>query len=282
LNNDTHVEEGTLKSGQLKSGAAPSQLNGDFLATTVVWPPTANENELYNTVYLKLRRIESDGPDVKHASEGSQWRWWEIALLLAAAWLFLLGLIGLQVVGLAVAAAHLREIGNGGPAPQKVWCSPGFQLANGYSTTTHLMFDGTCSRNHTVTFNSQGTGCISLPGDQDIWLHLTVVFIPLQLLLQMVDVYLLQKYWNSESPLRMRPLCTMAMGVVVWMAMTFIAGTQTLSYPLVSHVVAINSPPTADCQMFLDSAGLRGEIIAWSDGVFGAFKVAYFGPLGMD
>ena len=272
-----------MKSEQLNRIAAPSQLNGDFLATTVTWPSTANanENESDNTVYLRLRRIGSDGLADKPA-EGSQWRSWETALLLAAAWFLLLGLIGLQVVGLAVAAAHLREIGNGGPAPQKVWCSPGFQLANGYSTTTHLMFDGTCSRNHTVTFNSQGTGCISLPGDQDVWLHLTVVFIPLQLLLQMVDVYLLQKYWNSESPLRMRPLCTMAMGVVVWITMTFIAGTQTLSYPLVSHVVAINSPPTADCQMFLDSAGLRGEIIAWSDGVFGAFKVAYYGPLGIN
>ena len=80
----------------------------------------------------------------------------------------------------------------------------------------------------------------------------------------------------------MRPLCTMAMGVVVWIALTFIAGTQTLSYPLLSRVpVAINSPPTADFQMFLDSAGLRVEIIAWSDGVFGAFKVAYFGPRGI-
>ena len=34
--------------------------------TTVTWPPIANENERYNTLYLKLRRIESDGPDVKH------------------------------------------------------------------------------------------------------------------------------------------------------------------------------------------------------------------------
>jgi hypothetical protein len=105
-----------MKSEQLNR-SAPSQLNGDFLATTVAWPPTANENERYNTVYLKLRRIESDGPD--KPAEGSQWRSWEIALLLAAAWFLLLGLIGLQVVGLAVAAAHLQEIGNGVQLPKR-------------------------------------------------------------------------------------------------------------------------------------------------------------------
>jgi len=37
-----------------------------------------------------------------------------------------------------------------------------------------------------------------------------------------------------------------------------------------------------DCQLALDSAGLRGELIAWSDGVFQAWNKTYYGPFGSD
>jgi len=64
--------------------------------------------------------------------------------------------------------------------------------------------------------------------------------------------------------------------------LTIASGVQTKDYPLVSGVIAIIAPAQPDCKMQLDSAGLRGEIIAWSDGVFKAFGTAYYGPFGFD
>jgi hypothetical protein len=253
-------------------------LDGEYFATAVPLLSTANDKENEDTIYLRLRRIGNGGPD--NPVEGSRGPWWQIALLLATASSLLFALVGMQVGALVLAVTHLRD--TEAPIPEKVWCSPGFQLANGNTDAKHLIFDGTCSKNHTVSFNSQGTGCINLPGEQILWLQLTVAIISVQLLLQAVDVYLLQKYQNTGSWMRMTPICTMAMGVTVWTALTVIAGFQSRTYPLMSHVVAINAPQAVDCQIFLTSAGLRGEIIAWSDGVFQAFKFAYFGPLGYE
>jgi hypothetical protein len=63
----------------------------------------------------------------------------------------------------------------------------------------------------------------------------------------------------------------MVTGVLVWAVLTIASGVQTTHYPLVSEVIAIIAPAQPDCKMQLDSTGLRGEIIAWSDGVFKVF-----------
>jgi len=70
----------------------------------------------------------------------------------------------------------------------------------------------------------------------------------------------------------------MVFGALVWTALTIIAGVQTTEYPLISGVVAIVAEGIPDW-LELDSAG---EIIAWSDGVFGALNKTYFGPFGLD
>jgi hypothetical protein len=233
-------------------------------------------------IYLKLRRVGS-GPSLETDVIGTK----VLIFLVVSSWITLLGLITLQMVGLGSAVTGLRDAAS---PPQKIWCSPGFQLAANPNDTTNslgpaqsMIFDGTCEVNYTVTINSQGTGCIALDGDQPAWLKATAIVVSFQLLLQIVDIYLLFQFQNSNgSWLQLRPVCTMVTGVFVWGFLTIASGVQTKDYPLVSGVVAVIGPAQPDCKMQLDSAGLRGEIIAWSDGVFSALRTAYFGPFGLD
>lgn len=237
-------------------------------------------NNRSNVIYLKLRRIV-DGSEPK-AGHGNKM----LIFLLVVSWLLLIGLVALQLVGLTFSCIRLLD---SQIQPQKTWCSPAFQLAVNPNDTTSilspakpLVFDGSCANNYTVTINTQGTGCIVLDGDQPFWLRGTAIVVLLQILLEMADLFLLVHFRRSKTWLQLRPVCTMVSGVVVWATLTIIAGVQTKDYPLISGIVAIIAPAQPDCKLQLDSAGLRGEIIAWSDSVFGALKTAYFGPFGMD
>jgi len=264
-----------------------SSLAGDFYAVSFRAQmheyrdenPNASSND--EVIYLRLRRVgngASSGAGVMGIKA--------LLFLIIISVLILLGLVTLQIIGIRAAMARLRDTAS---PPQKTWCSPGFQLAANPNDTTNslnlaqpMIFDGTCELNYTVTFNSQGTGCITLNGDQPLWLKVTAYVMSFQLLLQVVDMYLLVKFQNSNSWARLRPVCTMVTGAIVWGVLTITAGVQTKDYPLVSGVVAIIAPGQPGCRIQLDSAGLRGEIIAWSDGVFSALTFAYFGPFGFD
>jgi len=230
--------------------------------------------------YLRLRRIQASEEFSVREGTASPPRLWMLVILLIVSWLLLLSAIILQLLGLGYAISRIQNV----ISPiAKTWCCPGFQLASNSTTATGLIFDGSCNHNYTVTLNNQGTGCIEVPGDQLSWLRMTVVIVTIELALQSVDLVLLIMFRNKVlSPLYLRPVCTMAFGAFVWTALTIIAGVQTTEYPLISGVVAIVADGIQACRLELDSAGLRGEIIAWSDGVFGALNKTYFGPFGLD
>jgi hypothetical protein len=207
--------------------------------------------------------------------------------------ILIIGLVVLQFVGLGFAIRGFRDSKS---ILERQWCSPAFgqvsislngTVDEGLSSNVPLAYDGTrCGNNHTITINPQGTGCINLVGDQSTVLCLTIIVVTFEILLEAVDVYLLIKFRHSETYewLRLRPVCTMVFGVAVWVTLTVIAGVQSSSgyYPLGSNLVGIHAPPQPDCSVMLDAAGLRGEIIAWSDGIFSGLQTWYYGPFGKD
>ena len=261
-----------------------SSLTGEFLALRFDPSQTQLEetpNDHSNVIYLKLSRIP-ERPGDKAVTQGNK----TLIFLLVVSWILLIGLVALQIIGFAFSVTRFLDAET---KPQKTWCSPAFQLAvnpndtiGNLSPARPLVFDGSCDNNHTVTIYPQGIGCIGIDGDQSAWLRATVIVVALQIVLEIVDVFLLVRFQNPTTWFHRRPVCTMVSGVAVWVGLTIIAGVQTKNYPLISGVVAIIAPAQPDCRLQLNSAGLRGEIIAWSDGVFGALNTAYFGPFGMD
>jgi len=239
------------------------------------------EDELFVFDAVRVCDVD-DHIELEEVQQESQLSKWQLGVLLILAWLLLIGLLVMQCIGLAFASIRLRE--NDSNPPMKTWCSPAFQSVSDNSSNipSGSLFDGTCENNYTVFLNSQGTGCIRLPGDQPLWLGLTVWVITIQLISQSVDVWLLIKYRNSKGWLKLRPLCTMISGVLVWSTLTIVSGIETTQYPLVSHVTAIVSPTGQMCRVLLEPAGLRGEVIAFFDGLLAAFNKWYFGPLGKE
>jgi hypothetical protein len=242
----------------------------------------ANANHV---LYLRFEDAEFGGIEPEPPKISNP----DLVTVFLSAWLVLICLVVLQVTGLSFAFVRFRDSSSN--PPMETWCSPGFVLANGTisnssnpaaTTATGVIFDGSCDKNYTVFLDSQGTGCIQVPGTQATWLGLTVIGVSLQLVLQFVDVWLLIHYRNSTGWLNMRPVCTMVSGALVWSTLTIAAGIQTTKYPLVSGMVAIVSSSQQGCQLELDTAGLRGEIIAWADGLFAALGTWYYGPFGMD
>lgn len=268
-----------------------ANLEGDFYAVPVRRPkthmheyPKNDSSPDADVIYLKLRRAVPYDAKARASVMGTK----VLLFLVITSWFVLIGLVTLQMIGFQAAIAGLQDTASG--PPHKVWCSPGFQLAanpdniaGSLSSIQPMIFDGTCELNYTVTINEQGTGCIALKGDQPLWLKGTAYAISFQLLLQIIDVYLLLHYRNFDTRwVHLRPVCTMVTGVIVWGFLTIAAGVQTKDYPLVSGVVAVIAPAQPACRIQMDSAGLRGEIIAWSDGVLSAFGSVYFGPFGFD
>ena len=102
-----------------------------------------------------------------------------------------------------------------------------------------------------------------------------------ELVVQGIDAIVLIKVnqkqrWQGVK--MQRPWNTMFFGIGVWAALIGLGVTQTKTLPLNAHVFAMTGITPDTCKTILYPAGLRGSIIAWSDGIFGGLKQEYLGP----
>jgi len=192
-------------------------------------------------------------------------------LLLTLSTILFIAILSLQIIGL-VSATH----GFVGSAPQvQSYCSPAFVLGR-------TVYDVLCN-NYTITPVDNGTGCIDIPGNQNQWLQATMATLIVEIILEMLDGMTLLLV-NSNRHVRevkmKRPWCTMFFGVAAWAVFIAVGVYQTMEYPLPAHSIAIAGPYEQTCRAELYAAGLRGTIIAWSDGIFAGLGSTYFGPAG--
>ena len=193
-----------------------------------------------------------------------------LAILYASVGLFLC-LVSLQIVGLVFAFKQADT----GPLFES-WCSPAFQLGA-------TVYDYAC-HSYTVTPTGNSTGCINIPGAQLQWLAATKAILIIELLIEFVDLLILvgvSNKWKFREVVKMRrPWCTMFFGVGVWMALIGLAIIQTKEYPLNGNEMGMGNNTGVSCKSFIYAGGLRGTIIAWSDGVFSSWGGTYYGPSG--
>lgn len=176
--------------------------------------------------------------------------------------MFLIILFVLQVIGLAYAIRryleHQTELAS--------WCSPAFVLGG-------TMFAADCF-NSTILPTDRGTGCVLVPGDQVSWLQWTFTALAIEIFLELLDgMMMLRIYWS-------RPWLTIFVGIVVWSVLIAVGIARTLMLPIAGHTVAIVDDSGVGCKTELFEGGLRGAIIAWTDGIFEGWDIVYFGPAG--
>ena len=193
-----------------------------------------------------------------------------IALL---AFLMLIAIIILQSLGLARARAALK-----GEPPMVQWCSPIFQPFG------IAVLDGNCDVYPVVQTFNKGLGCIEIRGTQQMeWLRATVVGTGIAIGLQAVDVIILAMVHSStrHRGVKMRrPWCTMIAGLValgLFLVFGVIYGS-TLPAGITEKVwVIIDTGEPSVWSASIVTAGLRGALIGWNDGVFNGWGKTYFG-----
>lgn len=182
----------------------------------------------------------------------------------------------LQILGLAKAT----EAANASSGPPLVsWCSPLFQPFG------IAAVDGNCNIFHISQSVHQGIGCITLPGQwQQHWLTGTIVGISIELFTELVDLlilYLVNGKRKIFQAVKMkRPWATIFSGLIV-LIITLIYGVNYSNTPppgiSARTTVLIDVQGPASYTGNLTSAGLRGTIIGWNDGLFESWKETYFG-----
>ena len=192
-----------------------------------------------------------------------------------AAVLFLMVLV-LQLLGLAKAAQAAKA--SSGP-PLVSWCSPFFQPFG------IAVVDGNCNIYHISQSAHKGIGCITIPGQwQQQWLKGTIAGISIELFTEVVDLLVLSLV-NGERKIfdavkMKRPWATIFSGLVV-LLITLTTGVSYSLYlpPGVSEraMVLMNAQGPASYSGNMTSAGLRGTVIGWNDGLFESWKGVYFG-----
>lgn len=182
--------------------------------------------------------------------------------------IFLVILISLQIIGLVYAG--LRYFNHGTLIAS--WCSPAFDI--GGNAILPGLSPGSDCLSYPVTPTHGGTGCIGLPGDQSEWLLWTFITLCAEVVLQVADGFLMVKTSRWD-----RPWFTMITGVIVYISLVIAGVRRTLYLPISGHTVAI-AYPQGICRTDLYEGGLRGAIVAWSDGVFQGLRTVYFGPSG--
>ena len=181
----------------------------------------------------------------------------------------------LQIIGLVKSS---QAVAASKSPPLVSWCSPIFQP---FGTAA---VDRDC---HTYTVErrgNMGVGCIQLPGVwQRTWLVGTVVGLALELAVEAVDALILvlvngKTRWREVK--MKRPWTSIFAGVVV-LFITLNCGISYATNPppgITQQVtVAMVEPGPASFSGTLTTAGLRGTIIGWNDGVFSSWHDTYYG-----
>ncbi len=192
-----------------------------------------------------------------------------------AALLFITVLV-LQLLGLVKAAQAANASSN---SPLVSWCSPLFQPFG------IAAVDGSCNIYHISQSDTEGIGCITLPGQwQQQWLKGTIAGISIELFTELIDLLILSlvngKRKIFQAVKMKRPWATIFSGLII-LIITLIYGVNYSLYlpPGVTErvTVLIDAQGPASYTGNLRSAGLRGTIIGWNDGLFESWKATYFG-----
>lgn len=244
--------------------------------------------EKYNTPHLANRDGRAEGAEnnlrngnetntavAKVRKKGLRWK---KALVVFAA-TCCIALMGLQFVGTILAFVHYYNQPNRPLPPlQQVYCSPGWAIGN-----TTFNSDGT----QYPIFKQNGVGvtCVSVDGNQPDWLFWTAYITLAIVVTEIIEsVVLFAPNWGPFRKIALwrdahktynAPLATMVTGLLVWLTLVIIAYQQISYLPrgLDSGVLGVVSPEEGVCRLFTTPGGLRGTIIAWSDGVFGGLGI---------
>ncbi|KAI9797956.1 MAG: hypothetical protein M1833_005012 [Piccolia ochrophora] len=205
-----------------------------------------------------------------------QVRLWQdpaIYTAIASAILFVVVIV-LQILGLHAAVVARKA----GKSPLVSWCSPTFQP---FGVAT---LDGDCHVYNIDQSISRGIGCIKIPGVwQRQWLTGTVVGTAMSLVFQFIDLIILYlvggtRKWRGVK--MKRPWTTMISGLVI-LCITLFYGLQYASMlpPGITErvTIAVEVNGTKAFNAKLTSAGLRGTIIGWNDGLFESWHGSYTG-----
>ena len=183
--------------------------------------------------------------------------------------LLLVTAIFLQGAGLVFAIIHF--LGRNQLQLQTTWCSPAFQLGN-------RTFNAQCTYLPITQHETLGIACVSVPGNQATWLGWTAVGVLILLIVELSELIILFlppfKKFRENRGYR-APIVTTIAGIVVWVAFVAVGFTQMKTLPtgLSDNRLGIVSSMEGTCAFDAFPSGLRGTIIAWSDGLFGGWSL---------
>ena len=187
--------------------------------------------------------------------------------------LLLISIFALQFLGLHHAVNAAKQ-----PAPSVSWCSPIFQPFG------VAVLDGNCNVWPVLQTFTKGVGCILIPGHQQMaWLEATVAGTGLSIALELVDIGILATVHGSariRGVKMRRPWFTMFSGVaVLGLVLVFGVVYGTILPPGISEKVWVvtDAGTVTVYEGTLGTAGLRGAMIGWNDGVFQGWGPTYFG-----
>lgn len=192
------------------------------------------------------------------------------------AFIFLLIMIILQIMALVFAVK-----GRNGPDKKVKWCSPAFR-----DFAVAVVVPGTCDIYPVTNSSSYGIGCIELPARQQAdWLSGTIVCLSASLIVQAMDMALLRcAHGRRFRGVKMqRPWLTMFSGVLILIVLiTFSVFNAGRLPPGISNIVWVFRKSAKEthgsvCRGTLNSPGLRGMIIGWTDGLFDSWGSVYHG-----
>ena len=187
--------------------------------------------------------------------------------------LLLISIFTLQLLGLHHAVNAAKQ-----SAPSVSWCSPIFQPFG------VAVLDGNCNVWPILQTFSKGVGCILIPGNQQMaWLKATVAGTAISIALELIDICILATVHSGTRwrGIKMRrPWFTIFSGVaVLGLILVFGVVYSAILPPGISEKVWVVTDAGAVTvyEGKLGTAGLRGAIIAWNDGVFQGWGTTYFG-----
>ncbi|MCJ1459179.1 hypothetical protein MMC28_009556 [Mycoblastus sanguinarius] len=187
--------------------------------------------------------------------------------------ILLLSVFILQILGLSHAHNATKST-----TPAVSWCSPIFQPFG------IAVLDGNCNIWPIQQTFSKGVGCILIPGIQQMaWLKATVAGTGLAIAFELIDICILATVhsgtrWRGVK--MRRPWFTMFSGVaVLGLMLVFGVVYSNVLPPGISEKVWVvtDAGTVTVYEGELGTAGLRGAMIGWNDGVFQAWGMTYFG-----
>lgn len=186
-----------------------------------------------------------------------------IAVILLVASMFLQG------AGLVFSI--IRFLGRNQQNLQTTWCSPAFQLGN-------ETFNSECTYFPITQYETLGIACVSVPGNQATWLGWTATGLLVLLMVELSElaILFLPPFKKLRGNRHYRaPYVTTLAGIVVWVAFIVVGFSQMRALPLglSESRLGIVSGMEGTCAFEPFPGGLRGTIIAWSDGLFGGWSL---------